>query len=100
MVGPEKSQPWTSRTAWSSRTVATRGRSADGEVAGLTPGVGKTRNRVMVPHSPASIHWPSGDIATQELFSASSGASVWTYSDQEPAGVRTRNILAPFESDW
>ena len=38
----------------------------------------------MVPHSPDSIHWPSGVIATQELFRASPEPKAWTYSDQAP----------------
>ncbi|GHG35218.1 hypothetical protein GCM10018980_05470 [Streptomyces capoamus] len=100
MVGPEKSQPWTSRTAWSRRTVETCGRFAEGEVDGLTPGVGKTSRRVIVPHSPDSVHWPSGETAAQELFSASPALSVWTYSVQAPPGARTRNILELPESRW
>ncbi len=100
MVGPEKSQPCTSRTGRSRRTVDACGRFADGEVPGLTPGVGKTSRRFMVPHSPASIHWPPGVTATQELFSASPPLSVCTYSDQAPPGACTRNIFAVPESAW
>src|SRR5690242_4530934 len=100
VVGPEKSQPCTSRTAWSRLTVETCGRFADGEVAALTPGVGKTRKRLIVPYSPDSIHCPSGEIAAQELFSASPAPSVWTYSDQLPSGAWTRYIFALPESAW
>ncbi len=67
---------------------------------GLTPGVGRTSSRVIVPHSPDSIHWPSGGTATQELFSASPAPSVWTYSDQAPPGARTQNILELPEPRW
>src|SRR3954462_13938066 len=56
VVGPEKSQPWTSRTAWPRLTAEACGRFAEGEVDGFTPGVGKTRKRVIVPYSPDSIH--------------------------------------------
>ncbi|CAM5688690.1 hypothetical protein STENM327S_05806 [Streptomyces tendae] len=67
--------------------MAACGRFAEGEVAGLTLGVGKTSRRFMVPHSPASIHCPSGETADQELFSASPALSVCTYSDQLPSGA-------------
>ncbi len=100
MVGPEKSHPWTSRTAWSRVTWEACGRFAEGEVPGLMPGVGKTSRRFMVPHSPASIHWPSAEMASQELFSASPGLSVWTYSDHAPPGACTRNIFELPESCW
>ena len=77
-----------------------QGRFAEGDVDGLTPGVGWTSSRVMVPHSPETIHCPPGEIATKELFSASPGPSAWTYSDQPPPGAWTRNIFAEPESAW
>jgi hypothetical protein len=66
----------------------------------LTPGVGKTSSRVIVPYSPASIHCPSGEMATQELLSASPGLRLWTYSAQLPSGFCTRNIFELPESAW
>src|SRR5690242_8177938 len=99
-VAVTKSQPCTLRTAWSRVTVEACGRFAEGEVLALTPGVGKTRKRVMVPYSPDSIHWPDGAMATQELLSASPPPSVWTYSDHAPPGDCTRYIFAVPESAW
>lgn len=66
----------------------------------FTPGVGNTSSRVIVPHSPDTIHWPSGEMVSKELFSASPGLSAWTYSDHAPPGACTRNILALPESAW
>lgn len=54
----------------------------------------------MVPHSPASIHCPSGETADHELFSASPGLSVCTYSAQLPSGACTRNIFVFPSSRW
>lgn len=67
---------------------------------GFTPGVGKTSSRFIVPHSPDTIQEPFGEMVSKELFSASPGLSVWTYSDQAPPGACTRYILALPESAW
>ena len=59
----------------------------------LTPGVGKTTGGSWCPTRRTSIHCPSGEIATQELFRASPELRVWTYSDQVPSGACTRYIF-------
>ncbi len=38
-------------------------------------GVGKTKKRLISSHSPDTIHWPSGLMATKELFIISPGAN-------------------------
>ena len=55
----------------------------------------------MVSHSPATIHFESGEMASNELLYSSPGTSVWTYCVVAPFGLVTRNIFVwPDDGPW
>ncbi len=80
-VAETKSQPWMSSTlrsrvicpAWA-RVPPVAG------VVGLVSGAGKTWSRFIVPHSPDTSHWESGETVAKELLSISPESSGWVYS--------------------